>query len=204
MIHIIDYRMGNIASITNMLKKIGCESKVVTKPAELSCAEKIILPGVGAFDYGMKNLRETGFEDALKKKVFDDEAYLLGICLGMQLLTNGSDEGDLPGLGFINADTVYFGNHLNTDEFKIPHMGWNYVKETSSPLFKELDSDMRFYFVHSYFVQCQNEENSIAKTEYGINFTSAVNSKKVYGVQFHPEKSHRFGMQVLKNYGEIQ
>lgn len=203
MIHIIDYRMGNIASIVNMLKKIGVKSKIISKPCELEDAAKIILPGVGSFDYGMKNLRELGFDEAIKKRVVDGDSYLLGICLGMQLLTNSSEEGELPGLGLINANTVHFKNHIDTDKYKIPHMGWNYVHDTSTKLFENLDSDMRFYFVHSYFASCAEPEHIIGKSKYDIDFACAINNGKVYGVQFHPEKSHKFGMSLLKNYGEM-
>ncbi len=204
MITIIDYNMGNIASIENMLKKIG-ETTIVSKdPSMIKEAEKIILPGVGAFDYGMKNLNNLGITDILKKKVYEDNTPLLGICLGMQLLTQNSEEGILPGLGVINAKTVKFKQEYGEQKFRIPHMGWDYITiKNDSILFNNFTNEMRFYFVHSYFVECENENNVLAKTEYGHEFASVIGEGNIFGVQFHPEKSHSYGMKLLKNFVEM-
>jgi glutamine amidotransferase len=202
MITIIDYNMGNIASIKNMLKKIGYEAVVTSDPAVIECAKRIILPGVGAFDYGMKNLKDLGLIDVIKGKVLDDKVPFLGICLGMQLLTSGSEEGLLQGLRLINANTKKFtpcGENM-----KIPHMGWNYVTPIiDSALFKGVEQDMRFYFVHSYYVDCHDKNDSLANTSYGVQFTSVVGRENILGVQFHPEKSHKYGMKLLKNFVEM-
>lgn len=204
MITIIDYNMGNIASVENMLKKIGCNTQVTSEPSVLKNAEKIILPGVGAFDYGVKNLKDLGLFDVLKEKVIELKTPLLGICLGMQLLTQDSEEGSLPGLAFFKAHTKRFPSDYCGQKQKIPHMGWNYVyPRVDSPLFKNCLEDMRFYFVHSYFVDCGEESDILATTEYGNSFASVIRNGNIYGVQFHPEKSHKFGMNLLKNFVEL-
>jgi len=204
MITIIDYNMGNIASIQNMLKKIDCETIVTSDADVLKDAEKIILPGVGSFDYGMKNLNDLGIIEVLKEKVIVQHTPLLGICLGMQLLTEDSEEGKLRGLGFIKSHTKKFSKDMCGEMQKIPHMGWNYVyPKENILLFKNSLDDMRFYFVHSYYVECQDECDIIATTEYGNSFTSAIGRDNIYGVQFHPEKSHKYGMNLLKNFVEL-
>jgi len=204
LITVIDYNMGNIASIENILKKIGCKVTVTSDPAVLDKAEKIILPGVGSFDYGMKNLNSLGIYDVLKKKVRVEKTPILGICLGMQLLTEGSEEGTLPGLGFIKAHAIKFTPDWFTQGEKIPHMGWNYINyKEGVPLFKNSHEEMRFYFVHSYYVKCDNETDVLATTEYGKPFASVIGHENIYGVQFHPEKSHKYGMNLLKNYAEL-
>ena len=196
-IGIINYKMGNIGSILNMLKKIGCACSVSEDPSEILKADKLILPGVGAFDEGMKNLKESGMAEVILKKVTEDKVPLLGICLGMQLLGKRSEEGKLPGLGLVDAETVRFNHGL-----KIPHMGWNTVSSAKiDGLFKNL-SENRFYFVHSYHVVCQNQEEVLSETNYGVRFTSSIQKENIYGVQFHPEKSHKFGMQLLRNFVE--
>lgn len=204
MITIIDYNMGNIASIENILKKIGAETQVTSDPSTLRKADKIILPGVGAFDYGMKNLQDLGMVDVLKEKVLSQKTPLLGICLGMQLLTEGSEEGSLPGLGLLKAYTKKFPTEWNGQKQKIPHMGWNYiVPKVNSPLFMNSSENMRFYFVHSYYVECKDDTESLATAEYGNTFTSVIGRENILGVQFHPEKSHKYGMNLLKNFVEM-
>lgn len=201
MITIIDYGMGNIGSILNMLKRIGVRAIVSSKIEDIEDANRLILPGVGAFDNGISNLGERKLTTILNKKVIGDKIPILGICLGMQLLTKSSEEGNLKGLGFINAKTIKFKFNNN---LKIPNMGWNFIKqEKKSKLFLGLDRNSRFYFVHSYYVVCENKEDIIATTDYGLIFVSAFERKNIFGVQFHPEKSHKFGMQLLKNFSEL-
>lgn len=201
MISIVDYGMGNLGSVKNMLKHIGVLSQTIDDPEVLERAEKILLPGVGSFDQAMKRIIESGFLEVLNYKVVTEKIPILGICLGMQLLTIGSEEGKLPGLGWIDAQTIRFPGNSG---LKVPHMGWNLVyPATDSPLTKKLPEESRFYFVHSYYVKVASEENSILKTDYGIKFDAAIQKENIYGAQFHPEKSHKFGMQLLKNFAEI-
>ena len=201
MITIIDYGLGNLGSIQNMFKRIGVQAKITSDLGEIAGANKILLPGVGAFDNAMTRINETGLKEVLDKKAKLDKVPILGICLGMQLLTRGSQEGVLSGLGWIEADTIKFPA---IDGLKVPHMGWNLVKpSTQSKLTLNLPNESRFYFVHSYYVQVDKQENSILKANYGIEFDAAIQNDNIYGAQFHPEKSHKFGMQLLKNFSEI-
>jgi glutamine amidotransferase len=207
MIVVIDYGMGNIGSVLNMLKKIGAEAAISPRPEDILAADKLILPGVGAFDTGMIRLEERGLVSVLRKKVIEERAPLLGICLGMQLLSKSSEEGRLPGLGFLEARTVKFrfGEGPPGEKFRIPQMGWNRVEvRGADPLFRDMYPEPRFYFVHSYHVVCAEERDIIAVTRYGYEFASAVRRDNIAGVQFHPEKSHKFGMRLLKNFAEIR
>ena len=202
---VVDYGVGNLGSIRNMLKKIGASSALVSTPEALGEATRIILPGVGAFGHGMAQLRERGLLGALSERVLDAKVPLLGICLGMQLLTRGSEESDVEGLGWIDAQTRRFQFEGLGDDLKVPHMGWNRVASTEkNPLFEGLrEGDRpRFYFCHSYHVVCRDPEAVMARTHHGYSFASAVGRDNVMGVQFHPEKSHRFGMRLLKNFFE--
>ena len=200
MITIIDYKTGNLGSIQNILKKIGEDSVITSNIDEISSASKIILPGVGAFDTGMKNLTDLGLVDILNKKVVSEKTPVLGICLGMQLLSNGSEEGIYKGLGWIDAKTIRFG-FIDTAEYKIPHMGWNFIKQQKeSKLFSGMFTDPRFYFVHSYYFKANDPSDILTSTDYEIEFTSAIERGNILGVQFHPEKSHKFGMKLLKNF----
>lgn len=204
MITIVDYNMGNIASVKSMIKKIGYESIVTSDPKVLMNAQKIVLPGVGSFDYGMKNLNGLCLVDVIKDKVLTEKVPLLGICLGMQLLTKGSEEGSSIGLGLIDAYTNRLALQESEKKLKVPHMGWNYVcSKQESILFKDMEKDMRFYFVHSYYVNCFDKKDSLAVTNYGNEFTCAFGRDNIFGVQFHPEKSHRYGMKLLKNFMEL-
>jgi len=203
MIVIIDYGMGNLGSIANMLRKIGADAVISSAAADIRKAEKLILPGVGAFDNGMKNLRDRGLLPVLQDRVLSDKVPLLGICLGMQLLTKNSEEGTLDGLGWIDARTVRF-KFSEEAALKVPHMGWNQiVASRDNPLTRNIGERPRFYFVHSYYVVCDRNEDVLTTTHYGYDFTSAVNRGNIYGVQFHPEKSHTFGMKLLKNFAEL-
>ncbi|WP_443936879.1 imidazole glycerol phosphate synthase subunit HisH [Pedobacter sp. MW01-1-1] len=201
MISIVNYGLGNLGSIQNMFKKLGFESKIINSPSELENSTKIILPGVGAFDTGMKHLREGGWIEYLNKKVLIEKVPALGICLGMQLMCNKSEEGALPGLGWVNADVKKFS--FENSDLKIPHMGWNDVTEIKgSKLLTGFTQDKRFYFVHSYYVSANEEANILFKTKYGFEFTSAFEKDNLIGMQFHPEKSHKFGLSILKNFAE--
>ena len=198
MITIVDYNMGNLGSIRNMLKKVGVESRVTAEPALIAAAEKLVLPGVGAFDAGMDNLERSGVVPALRKRVLEDRVPTLGICLGMQLMARSSEEGRRPGLGWIDAEVLRFEGGPT---LKVPHMGWNRVEVVrDSPLTDLLPVEPRFYFVHSYFVRCRDEADVLLTTPYGRDFHSAFRRGNVYGVQFHPEKSHKFGMALLANF----
>lgn len=202
MITLVDYGMGNLGSIQNMLRYIGVASQVTSNLEQIYTAEKIILPGVGAFDKAMQQINNNGIREVLEQKALVEKIPVLGICLGMQLLTRSSEEGRLPGLGWIAADTRRFSAESLT--LKVPHMGWNLVHPTTeSRLTQGFANETRFYFVHSYFVTVDNPVNSILKTQYGIEYDSAIQNGNIYGVQFHPEKSHRFGMRLLKNFAEV-
>lgn len=205
MITIVDYGMGNLGSIVNMLKRIGASAIITSDPEVIARSDKLILPGVGAFDAAMESIREKGLRDALDECAIRRKVSVLGICLGMQLLTRSSDEGELPGLGWIAARTRAFKGSVS-EPLKIPHMGWNVVTQSNpSPLIRGFDTleEPRFYFVHSYYVECESTINSVLRCTYGVQFDAAIQSENVFGVQFHPEKSHRFGMKLLQNFAEI-
>ena len=203
MVTIIDYGMGNLGSVFNMFKKIGVDSVITSDIDEVKKAEKILLPGVGAFDNAMKRINKSGLREVLDYKAVEEKIPVLGICLGMQLLTNGSEEGKEKGLGWINANTKKFQIDQE-NKLKIPHMGWNRVFTSNSNLLtSNFPEEPRFYFVHSYYVEVENPEDSILKTKYGIQFDSAIHNDNIYGAQFHPEKSHKFGMQLLRNFAKL-
>lgn len=194
---VIDYDMGNVGSIVNMMKKLGQSAEVSSDPATIRKADRLILPGVGHFDAGMANIRGRGLVEVLDEKVLKDKTPILGICLGMQLLGERSLEGDMPGLGWIPSESLKF----SSDSLRVPHMGWNTVKPANGHwLFEGEPEDMRFYFVHSYHVVTKHPEHRIASSTYGIEFSAAVGRDHILGVQFHPEKSHKFGMQLLRNF----
>jgi imidazole glycerol-phosphate synthase subunit HisH len=201
MIVIIDYNMGNVGSIANMIKHIGGESIITKDPKEIEKAKKIILPGVGSFDTGMENLLKYGLIDVLNHMVLDKKVITFGICLGMQLLSKRSQEGALNGLGWIEAETIKF-EFPEDIKLNTPHMGWNdiNVKKGNEGILKDLPEDPRFYFDHSYHLECKNEKDVMAYCEYGYAFPCAVYSDNIYGVQFHPEKSHKYGMKVFENF----
>lgn len=204
MIVVIDYKMGNIGSILNMLRKIGTNAICTSEISDIQKAEKIILPGVGSFDNAMKNINDLGLVSVLSQKVLGEKIPILGICLGMQLFTKNSEEGQAPGLGWIDAGTVRFKFDRENSDLKIPHMGWNNAAlKKDSELYKDMPEASRFYFVHSYHLVCNDEKDVVAKTNYGYEFTSIVQRENIYGVQFHPEKSHKYGMKLLKNFSEI-
>ncbi|MFI5150583.1 MAG: imidazole glycerol phosphate synthase subunit HisH [Bacteroidia bacterium] len=200
-ITIIDYNVGNIQSIVNMLRKIGHAAVVTKDPEVINKAGKLILPGVGAFDYGMEQLRATGLIPVITRKTMEDHIPFLGICLGAQLLLGSSEEGQTAGLDFLPGKVIRF-KAVNAD-MKIPHMGWNEVTvEKPSPLFNGLETDARFYFVHAYHFEMEKESDMLTTSTYGYTFCSSFSRDNIYGVQFHPEKSHKFGMKLLKNFAE--
>jgi glutamine amidotransferase len=201
MIVIIDYGLGNLNSIANMLKKVGCSSITSSDKAVIEKADKIILPGVGAFDNGMENLSRQGLIPVLNDIVLNKKVPVLGICLGMQLFSKKSEEGKLSGLGWLDCDVIRFQFNKDHPELKIPHMGWNYLKTLQDhPLVAGLNSESRFYFIHSYYLKCSDQNYIVAETNHGLDFPSVVAKENIMGVQFHPEKSHKFGMGILKNF----
>ncbi len=202
-ITIIDYGVGNLGSIQNILKKLGAQSEIATDVGAIERATKIILPGVGAFDAGMTQLNQSGLRPALDAAVLQKRVPVSGICLGMQLMTEGSEEGSLPGLGWIPAKTIRFLPEPN-ETMKIPHMGWSVVKSAKqSPVLDLLEDESRFYFVHSYHVDCINRADVLLTAQYGsVHFDAAFERENILGFQFHPEKSHRFGMALLKAFLE--
>ena len=201
MIVIVDYGAGNVASIRNMLRKAGYESEISGSPEALSAATKLILPGVGHFDHGMQGLAERGLLSPLNRRVLEDRVPVLGICLGVQLFARSSEEGELPGLGWIDADVRRFDPARMAEKLRIPHMGWADVEIVKShPLFSELPSSPRFYFVHSYHLVCDTESDVALRATHGYAFTAAVALDNVMGVQFHPEKSHAYGLRLLENF----
>lgn len=203
MIIIIDYGMGNLGSIYNMFKHINVESKISKDLDDISKAEKILLPGVGRFDAAIERIRENGLKEILDQKVLVEKVPILGICLGMQILTTESEEGKLKGLNWITAQTKKF--LFSDNHFKIPHMGWKMVRSAKeNPLTDNLPAESRFYFVHSYYVKVEDEKNTLLKTNYGgIEFDSAIHKDNIWGTQFHPEKSHKFGIKLLENFAKI-
>jgi glutamine amidotransferase len=201
MITIIDYGLGNLTSVKNMLKKLGIDSVITDSRENIEKAQKMILPGVGAFDNGMKLIKQKSLIDVLNEKVLVEKIPILGICLGMQLLTKGSEEGVEKGLGWIDAQTVKF-NFANNN-LKIPHMGWDYIQVKKQNPLIDINARHRFYFVHSYHVKCNDVNDVVANCNYGSEFTCMLNHENIYGAQFHPEKSLKFGMELLQNFSKI-
>ncbi|MBA3673377.1 MAG: imidazole glycerol phosphate synthase subunit HisH [Chitinophagaceae bacterium] len=202
MITIVNYGMGNLGSVQNMFKRIGVSTEITGDINKIEKAQKLLLPGVGAFGAAMQKIEESGLTNILNKKVLDDKIPVLGICLGMQLLTRSSEEASLPGLGWIPAQTLKF--NFTNSALKIPHMGWNTVHPVKeSRITENFDNETRFYFVHSYYVKADNAVDVLTTTHHGIDFDSIIQHENIYGAQFHPEKSHKFGMRLLENFARI-
>jgi glutamine amidotransferase len=200
MIAIVNYGSGNIQAIGNIYSRLRIPFVVVERPDELSVAERIILPGVGAFDQAMNELEKSGMRRALDEAVIQDGKPILGICVGMQLLAHSSEEGRASGLGWIDGVVKRF-EYSGLQQTYLPHMGWNTVEPVKpSPLFDDVDLQTGYYFLHSYYFACNNPEHQLGVTSYGIPFASVVQKANIYGVQFHPEKSHQAGIQLLKNF----
>jgi glutamine amidotransferase len=203
MIALVDYGLGNIQAFANIYRRLGIEVWAASSPSDLRRASHIILPGVGAFDWAMTRLQQSGLRQALDEEVLVAKKPVLGICVGMQMMARTSEEGNLPGLGWIDASVLKFDTSLLQGKTHLPHMGWNDVSPArSGGLFDGLDAP-RYYFLHSYYMKPNRAEDTLATTTYGTTFTSAVRSGNVYGTQFHPEKSHQWGIGLLKNFAEL-
>lgn len=204
MITIIDYGLGNVLAFVNVYNRVNIPVKVAKSAAELAGATRLILPGVGSFDHAMEQFDRSGMRGPVEELVTQQGMPVLGICVGMQMLAKSSDEGQLPGLGWIDGKVRKFDQNNMPKGTNLPHMGWNDVKPTASGgLFKGLEQDARFYFLHSYYFECAQQSDALALTDYGPAFSCAVRRDNVYGVQFHPEKSHHFGSQLLSNFAEV-
>lgn len=201
MIAIIDYDIGNLGAVANMLNRLGAACEITADAACIAQAERIVLPGNGAFDACMRNLRASGLVPLLERKVLEERVPLLGICVGAQMLGRGSEEGVEPGLGWMDLRVRRFPD---LPGLRVPHMGWNEVKAAPDhPLAAGMGADTRFYFVHSYYIEPARPEDVILQAEYGIAFAAGVARGNIAGVQFHPEKSHRFGKRLLANFAEV-
>lgn len=202
MIIIIDYGMGNLGSIKNMLKKVGADFKLSSSVDDIRNASKLILPGVGSFDKGIQNLKEYGYFDLIKEKVIKENTPILGICLGMQLLGKSSEEGVENGFGFVDAIAKKFSFEEET-KLKVPHMGWNVINiKKDNNLYEGIDREQRFYFVHSFAINCFDKNDILTTTNFGYEFVSSFQKNNIIGAQFHPEKSHKFGINFFKNFVE--
>lgn len=201
MITIVDYGVGNLLSFVNLYRRLNIDCNLARTSADLEGASRIILPGVGSFDHAMESLEQSGMLPVLEKQVLGNGVPVLGICVGMQMLAERSDEGIKPGLGWIKGNVTRFDpSHVPM----LPHMGWNDVNpQVDHPLFNEMGTSPLFYFLHSYYFSCEHAKNILAKTSYGNAFACAVAEKNIHGVQFHPEKSHAAGIQLLRNFSEI-
>ena len=204
MIHIVDYGLGNVQAFANMYKRMGIPATRARTSSELQDAQRIILPGVGAFDHAIKLLDGSGMRPALEELVQEKKVPVLGICVGMQILASSSEEGAAQGLGWIPGRVKSFRTTALSESLPMPHMGWNDVQPAADMvLFKGLEDDARFYFLHSFYFDCANPDHVMARTQYGLEFGCAVRADNVYGVQFHPEKSHHYGALLLKNFAEL-
>jgi len=203
-ITVIDYGLGNVQAFVNVYKRLDIPVNVAKSIDDLAETTKIILPGVGSFDRAMQQFNSSGMRKLIEQLVLEEEIPILGVCVGMQMLANSSDEGKLSGLGWVDGNVKRFDEASMLQNQNLPHMGWNNVaSETEGGLFKDINGENKFYFLHSFYFDCCYESNIIGVTDYGFNFTSAIKKKNIFGVQFHPEKSHRYGGQLLKNYSEI-
>lgn len=204
MIMIVDYGLGNILAFANMYKRLNIDIAVAKCGEDLKKATKIILPGVGAFDHAMERLENSGMRQALDDLVLREQVPVVGICVGMQILAESSEEGKRPGLGYIRGRVLQFRMAPDHQTLPLPHMGWNDVEPSrENRMFSGLETEARFYFLHSFYIECADTEDILATTKYGLEFASAVHHGNVYGIQFHPEKSHHWGKQLLKNFSDL-
>jgi glutamine amidotransferase len=204
MITIIDYGVGNINAFVNVYKRLNIPTKIANKSEDLIGAEKLILPGVGHFDHAMKELDKSGMRPKINELVLEKKIPVIGICVGMQMMGNYSEEGELEGLKWIDASIKRFDESKIQQVTRLPHMGWNdVVPYKNSPLFKGLEKDALFYFLHSYYFECSDDKDILCTSEYGDKFASAVNHENIFGIQFHPEKSHHYGELLLHNFAKI-
>ncbi len=203
MIVIVDYGMGNLRSVQKKFIRVGADVEISRDPKIISKADKLILPGVGHFANGIKNIKEYGLWEILNRKVIMEKIPILGICLGMQLMAKHSEEGDEEGLGWFDADVVKF-RIKDQLKYKVPHIGWNNaVINQESFLFHNIPKEALFYYVHSYHIQCNNQKDILTTTEYEYAFTSSIQRDHIYGTQFHPEKSHDWGEKIIQNFVEL-
>lgn len=204
MITLIDYGVGNIFAFQNVYKRLDIPTKIAKTSQDLVDAKKLILPGVGSFDYAMNQLNNSGMREKLDELVIEEKVPVIGICVGMQMMGNRSDEGKLEGLKWIDSEILKFDEDLIQQRTKLPHMGWNDVTPVDiHPLFNGLEKGAIFYFLHSYYFKCNNPTDSIAVSDYGLSFSSAINKDNIYGIQFHPEKSHQYGEKLLHNFAKL-
>ena len=204
MITLIDYGVGNIFAFQNVYKRLDIPTKIAKTKEDLVDARKLILPGVGSFDYAMAQLNSSGMRDQLDELVVEQKIPIIGICVGMQMMGIRSDEGKLDGLKWFDSEILKFDESLINQRTKLPHMGWNDVTPNKShPLFMGLEKEAIFYFLHSFYFKCNNPLDTIAESDYGITFSSAVNKDNIYGIQFHPEKSHQYGEKLLQNFAKL-
>jgi glutamine amidotransferase len=204
LISIIDYGVGNIKAFVNIYKILEIDFSIAKSKADLESTKKIILPGVGSFDYAMRQLQNSGMKERLDELVLQQRVPVLGICVGMQMLAESSEEGVLSGLGWVEGTVKRFGHSLLNDRMPLPHMGWNTLNiKQNSPLLFDLEKEPSFYFLHSYYLECKNKIDVVATTSYGDEFSSVVTSGNIYGIQCHPEKSHHSGTKLLKNFGVL-
>ena len=198
---VVDAGIGNLGAIPNMLKRIGVAAKITNRAEDIAGADRLILPGVGAFDAAMRTLNDLGIVETLRAKALDERIPVLGVCLGMQLLFRRSEEGGIPGLGWIDGDVIRFRLDRADRSVRVPHMGWNYAAATDgSRLLHGFETTPRFYFAHSFHVECADPGDVAGWTNYGYRFASVVQHENIGGIQFHPEKSHRFGLKVFENF----
>ena len=204
MITLIDYGVGNIFAFQNVYKRLDIPTRIAKTQEDLVGAKKLILPGVGSFDYAMNQLNSSGMREKLDELVIEKKVPVIGICVGMQIMGNRSDEGSLDGLKWIDSEILKFDDSLIQHRTKLPHMGWNDVTPvTNHPLFSGLEKEAIFYFLHSFYFKCNNPTESIAVSDYGLSFSSAVNKDNIFGIQFHPEKSHQYGEKLLHNFAML-